>query len=123
VTTLGCKPDGSDFVVAIRDPNDADAFIDTVQVSDTAVVTSGSYMRYCEGNGVRYHHIIDPATGKPAESGLVSVTVICADDTAADAYATAFFVMGLEKASGFLADHPEISAIFVDSDGEITHIN
>jgi len=123
VTTLGKKPDGTQFVVAIRDPNDADAYLDTVQVSDSAVVTSGSYMRWFEQDGVRYHHIIDPKTGKPADSGLVSVTVICTDDTAADAYATAFFVMGAEKTSEFLKSHPEMNAIMVKTSGEIIRIN
>ncbi|HOP10666.1 MAG TPA: FAD:protein FMN transferase [Oscillospiraceae bacterium] len=123
VTTLGEKPDGSQFVVAIRDPNDPDAYLDTVNVSDTAVVTSGSYMRYFDVDGVRYHHIIDPETGKPADSGLVSVTVICTDDTAADAYATAFFVMGAEKTSEFLKDRPEINVIMVETNGEIIRVN
>ena len=123
VTTLGKKPDGTLFNIAIRDPDNPDAFLDSVQVSDCAVVTSGSYMRYFEQDGVRYHHIIDPKTGKPAQSGLVSATVICTDDTAADALATALFVMGADKASAFLKDHPEISVILVKTDGEIIRLN
>jgi len=123
VTTLGKKPDGSLFNIAVRDPNDPDAYIDTVQVSDLAVVTSGGYMRYFELDGVRYHHILDPKTGRPSDSGLISVTVICSDDTAADAYSTAFFVMGFDRASEFLTMHPEISAILITLDGQIYHIN
>ncbi len=123
VTTLGKKPDGTPFTVAIRDPNDPDAFIDSVQVADLAVVTSGGYMRYFEQDGVRYHHILDPETGRPAESGLVSVTVICADDTAADALATAFFVMGAKKTAAFLESRPAIRVILVTTEGEIIRIN
>jgi len=123
VTTLGKKPDGTLYNVAIRDPDDKSAYLDTVQVSDTAVVTSGSYIRHFEQNGVWYHHIIDPYTGRPAESGLVSVTVICADDTAADAYSTAFFVMGKEKTTEYLKNHPEIKAILVTADGETVYIH
>ena len=123
VTTLGEKPDGALFNIAIRDPDNPDAYLDSVQVSDQAVVTSGSYMRYFEQDGVRYHHIIDPKTGRPADSGLVSATVICADDTAADALATAFFVMGADGTAEFLKEHSEIKAILVKADGEIIRIN
>ncbi len=123
VTTLGKKPDGTLFNVAIRDPDDPDAYLDSVQVSDLAVVTSGSYMRYFDQDGVRYHHIIDPKTGKPAESGLVSVTVMCTDDTAADALATAFFVMGAQKTADYLQTKPDIKVILVTSQGEILRIN
>ena len=94
VQTLGKKPDGSDWRIAVKDPADPSKFLGVLTAADTFVVTSGIYERGFEENGVRYHHIIDPKTGKPAESGLVSVTVVCGDGAWADALSTACFVLG-----------------------------
>ena len=108
VVTLGEIPQGlSDrvrtgtktrpFVVGIQDPAGArgdlaDTY--TVQTSPCAIVTSGGYERYFEEDGKRYHHIIDPATGKQPENGIVSVTVIGPSSETADALSTALFVLG-----------------------------
>ena len=93
VGLLGAKPDGSDWRVAVKDPADPSKFLGVLTAADTFVVTSGIYERGFEENGVRYHHIIDPKTGKPAESGLVSVTVVCGDGAWADALSTACFCL------------------------------
>ena len=115
------KTDGSDWNIAIENPlknfdynrgNDAGGegggestegvsggafdYLGAVRVHDKAVVTSGAYERYFERDGKRYHHIINPATGYPAESGLISVTVVSTDGTLADGLSTACYVLGLD---------------------------
>ena len=97
VQTLGRKPDGSDWRVSVADPLHPDGTVCDLLIGETAVVTSGSYQRSFTENGKTYHHILDPATGAPAKSGLLSVTVVCPDGAAADALSTALFIIGLER--------------------------
>lgn len=92
ISVIGDK-DGVGYKIGIRDPYSS-GLVGNVKVSDTSVVTSGSYERNFVYNGKTYHHIIDPKTGRPAESGLVSATVICSNPVAADALSTAFFAVG-----------------------------
>ncbi len=94
------KTDGSDWNIAIENPLGTADYLGAVRVHDKAVVTSGGYERYFEQDGKRYHHIIDPATGYPAESGLISVTVVSGDGILADGLSTACFVMGLDESIG-----------------------
>ena len=126
VGLLGAKPDGSDWRVAVKDPADPSKFLGVLTAADTFVVTSGIYERGFEENGVRYHHIIDPKTGKPAESGLVSVTVVCGDGAWADALSTSCFVLG-EAGSLALRDtlaaekNLRIELILVTDDGHVRY--
>ncbi len=119
VQTVGAKPDGSLWKVAIQDPLDIDSTVGVLRCSDTAVVTSGGYQRYFEENGMRYHHIINPVTGFPADSGLISATVICPDGTLADALSTFLFVLGLEKSLDYYSTYGGFEAILITSDQEI----
>ena len=119
VYAIGSKPDGSKWRVAVRDPNDENSFIGIASVSDTSVITSGSYERYFESDGVRYHHIIDPETGCPAEKGLRSVTIITKNGAMGDALSTALFVMGLDEAVEFWRGRDDFEAIFVTSGGAV----
>lgn len=120
IQTYGTKPDGTAWRVGIADPRQPEQAIASVSVSGTkALVTSGGYQRCFEADGVTYHHIIDPKTGRPAESGLASVTILADSATMADAYSTALFVMGLQDAVDFWRAEQRFEAVFITTDGEI----
>ena len=120
VQLIGSKTDGSPWRVGIQDPEAPDEIIGVLSAADKAVITSGGYERYFEADGKRYHHIIDPDTGFPAENGLLSVTIVSADGTLADALSTALFVMGPEKAAACWQEHAdEFDAILITEDGSI----
>ncbi|MCI8840513.1 MAG: FAD:protein FMN transferase [Oscillospiraceae bacterium] len=119
IQAVGSKPDGSPWRVAIRDPA-GDGNIGVVEVADQAVVTSGGYERYFEEDGVRYWHIIDPATGWPARSGLASVTVVGESGLLCDGLSTALFVMGREGALEHWRQHRDFEAVLVSEDGSVT---
>ena len=106
--------------MGIRDPfseSSAESFA-SLTLPACCVSTSGSYERYFERDGVRYHHILDPKTGYPAESGLVSVTVVCDDGFLSDALSTACFVLGYEKSLPLLEKYGA-RAVFVFNDKSV----
>ena len=125
VFVMGRKTDGSDWRIAVKDPVDTESYLGVVSAADNFVVTSGVYERYFEENGVRYHHILDPKTGCPAESGLVSVTVLCENGAWADALSTACFVLGPDGALALrddLADQgTNFELILVTDDGRVLY--
>lgn len=119
VQTYGEKPDGTLFTVGITDPKDGTGILGTIEVGEKAVITSGSYQRYFERDGVSYHHIMDKRTGAPADSDLKSVTVISDEGESADSLATALFVMGKEKAVEFDKANEDIQLILIDQQNEV----
>ena len=120
IYAVGTRPDGSIWHIAITSPHIGDNdFAAIVEVSHAAVFTSGNYERFFEQNGVHYHHILDPATGFPAASGLISVTVISASGITADALSTACFVLGLEEGMQLLEHLDGVEGIFITSDNRI----
>lgn len=86
------------------------------ELTDMAVATSGNYRNYFEKNGVRYTHILNPQTGRPEQSNLLSVSIIANDCMTADAYATAFMVLGLDKAMQLAETIPNLEAFFIYDD-------
>lgn len=122
VAVFGEKPSGEPFRISLRDPKNKDATVGTLTLSDGQVLSvSGDYERYVTIQGQNYHHILDPSTARPADTGLASVSVIASDGALADALSTALFVMGEEEAQRFYQSHVyEFEAIFITSDGEIS---
>lgn len=120
IAAVGSKPDGSDWNIGIADPYAPEKNICTVDISDCAVVTSGNYERYfTDENGNRYWHILNPENGYPADSGLVSVTVIGKSAAVCDALSTALFVMGTEKASEYYQNNTDFEAVMIDDNSDI----
>lgn len=115
VQALGAKPDDSPWRVAVQSPEGGYAGV--LEIKDKAVVTSGGYQRYFERDGETYIHIIDPATGYPARTGLASVTIVSDSGLQGDGLSTALFVMGREKAEEFWRAHPDFDFILLCEDG------
>jgi len=118
---------GKPWKVGIQRPTEtADGDKESIESMDLkdhrAVATSGNYRNYFEEGGVRYTHILDPRTGQPERTNLLSVTVLAPDCATADAYATAFMVLGHEKSAQIVKQHPELEAWFIvaEEDGKFT---
>lgn len=119
ILTYGSKPDGGKWNVAIVNPMDTSQNIGIMQLEGGwCVSTSGDYERYVEKDNMRYHHILNPLTGKPADSGVRSVTILTESGLDSDALSTACFVLGVEKGMA-LAEELEVEALFVLENGEI----
>ena len=98
IRIIGTKPDGSGWNTGIRDPQDPDgSFAVSLDLSDTACVTSGTYERFFQKDGRLYHHILNPKTGYPYDNGLTAVTIRSDDSLTGDALSTTVFALGEEK--------------------------
>ncbi|MBO5623014.1 MAG: FAD:protein FMN transferase [Butyrivibrio sp.] len=121
VQCIGSKPNGDPWKVAVKSPfpDSASGMIGVIDADDVAIITSGGYERYFEEEGKTYWHILDPVTGKPAESGLVSVTIVGRDGLLCDGLSTALFVEGLDKAIEEYKRSDDFEAIFVTEDRQV----
>lgn len=122
VQSLGVKPDGSQWNVAVKNPFIPDSTMCIVSVGEKAVITSGNYERFFTGNdGKNYWHIIDKSDGYPADNGLVSVTVIGDSGIMCDALSTALFIAGTEQAQEYWRKNSGFDMILVTDDGRILY--
>ncbi len=120
VQTLGVKPDGKLWRVAITDPNNPSSSVGTVDVGEIAIVTSGPYQRnFTDAYGRFYHHILRPNTGYPANNTLASVTILCQDGTLADCLSTAMFVLGETAAINYWRNYGGFDMILITTDNRI----
>ncbi|MDY4104163.1 MAG: FAD:protein FMN transferase, partial [Oscillospiraceae bacterium] len=118
VQAIGAKPDGSPWRVAIRDPLSG-GNLAVLEIVDQAVITSGGYERYFEQDGETYWHILDPATGYPARSGVLSATIVGDSGVVCDGLSTALFVMGVDAAARLWREQGGFEALLVTDDGTI----
>ncbi len=121
IVTRGVNPHRLPWRVAVTKPVDDTLAVNNeiqtvLNVTDCAMATSGNYRNFYYKNGRKYAHTIDPRTGYPVQHSILSATVICEDCAIADAYATAFMVVGIDEARKILARHPELKAYFIYSD-------
>ena len=121
ILLYGSKADGSDWNVAVQNPRGQDGeAMGVLSLSGTTnVSTSGDYEKYFMQDGKRYHHILDPSTGYPADSGLISVTIVSDSGLLSDGLSTACFVLGKEKGEKLLESYGA-EGIFIDQNKKVT---
>ncbi len=119
VGVWGEKPSGKPWYVALRDP-DSEGSLGEISIPSGFLSTSGSYEKQFTQDGVTYHHLLDPDTGYPADTGLLSVTVWSDSGVLSDALSTACFVMGMEDSQPLLEEFAQ-GAIFITEDHHLCH--
>ena len=117
VLLIGKKKDGRDWKVGIANPLDPERVIASLDLADKTLVTSGNYQRYFQQDGEWYHHILDPFTGYPANSGFISTSIFTECSMDADALSTATYVMGKERTMELLEQFKDCEGVFILEDG------
>lgn len=119
VYALGSRADGTPWKVGVQDPRNPQGITALLQGRDTSLISSGDYQRYFEKNGIRYHHILDPANGYPARLSS-GTTVISPSSTIADILSTALFVKGPQAGIALAESFAEVNAVMIiDEEGRI----
>ncbi len=120
IFVLGKKEDGKPFQVGIQNPiKSRGEFVLTISVINKSVVTSGNYERYFTADGKRFHHIIDPSTGYPSESEIISATIISDNSIDGDGLSTGLYIMGVHEASKLIEEIKGVDAIFITKNKEV----
>lgn len=120
IVTLNTKPDGTNWRLGLQDPFEQRGdYMGVVKLNDQTLVSSGTYERYFELNGKRYHHILNPQTGYPEDNSLVSVSIITKVSIDADALSTSVFLLGLSEGMKLIESIPGTEAIFITSDKKV----
>ena len=126
IVTSGVNPDRLPWKVGVIKPTDDSLSVShelqtILNVTDVAMATSGNYRNFYYEGGKKFAHTIDPQTGYPVQHSLLSATVLAKTCAIADAYATSFMVMGVERAQRVLERHPELMAYFIYDNGHGDH--
>lgn len=111
--------DDSPHIIGIQDPRNKDKIIGTIKISNAAIASSGDYERFFIKDGKRYHHIMDPSTGFPADKSI-AVTIVAKNPTFADALSTAVFIMGPIDGMKLIEELPDVEGLIIGVDGKIT---
>lgn len=120
VYTHGRKVNGQDWNVGIQNPiSNRGDILGTIKVNNKSVVTSGTYERFIEKDGIKYHHILDPKTGYPYDNNISGISIISEKSIDGDALSTSVFAMGVEEGLAFVESQPDVEAIFVTTDNNI----
>ncbi len=120
IVTIGAKGESLPWIIGIQRPGgERGTYLGTLPSVSTSIVTAGVYERYFTENGRRYHHILDPASGYPAEQNVDAVVVVAEESMTADAWSTALFVLGQKAGSDLVESLEDIEAVFIGSDKSI----
>lgn len=120
IFALGKKADGTLWNIGVQNPfNTRGEHVGLISVENKSIVTSGNYERYFMKDGRSYHHIIDPTTGYPSESEIISSTIISDESIDGDGLSTGVYIMGVEKSIKLIESLKGIDAIFITKNKEI----
>lgn len=117
IAAFGGKERGTPWKIGIQDPRDNSGISAVLEIESGLVFTSGDYERFFEKDGKRYHHILDPKTGYPANESE-SVTILAPDETHYEGFPAAIFVMGPQKGMEFVHNFKDLACLIIDSEGK-----
>ena len=119
ILLIGEKPGGAAFSIGVQSPTSSGELLRVLALKDKSLVTSGTYERYFEHEGKRYHHVLDPFTGFPADTNLSAVTILSDSSLWGDALSTACLLLGVEQGMALVDSIPDAEALFVRTDGTV----